>query len=379
MTALVAPFLSDALAAGQALLSRRAGAPMELSDPEDLGGTGRSTVVRARLGENPLGVGRTVVIKVLDEDAPASSFLREVAGYRYATALPSQSRPGPQLLAADEVRRILVLSDLGHGRGIAELLAEDLDDATRAVSAWGQALGRMHATTVGGEEDFDALLRQAVGRSDSGQSDGRSADAVAAQAAVAREGAAELVAQLGIELSPRLAADLATGCELFDGGELRAFSPSDVGPENILLNEDGVQFMDYEFASFRDVSLDVAYALATFPAALGEASVRHRGDLERCLVDAWRAEIRALWPNLVSDVGLARLLLQARTLWVWLSTHWIVAGGTGGHDWALHTNDARVVLTRWADLADSARTAADDELADAATAMERALTHFWFD
>ncbi|MCK0440544.1 hypothetical protein MUG78_14060 [Gordonia alkaliphila] len=377
MTAVVAHFLSEALAAGQALLTRRAGSTVEVFDPEDLGGTGRSTVVRARLGENPLGVGRTVVIKVLDDGAPTAPFLREVAGYRYATALPSQSRPGPQLLAADEVRRILVLSDLGHGRGMIELLSEDFDDAARGVSAWGQALGRMHAATVGGEEDFDALLRQAVGRTDDGDACGT--DAVAAQAAAARDGAHELVARLGIDLSPRLAAELTAGCGLFAGGDLRAFSPSDVGPENILLNDDGVQFMDYEFAAFRDASLDVAYALVTFPAYLGEASVSRRADLERKLVDAWRAEVKGLWPNLTRDAGLVRPLLHARTLWVWLSTHWIVAGGTGGHDWALHTTDARVVLTRWADLADAARTVDDDELAEAATAMERALAHFWFD
>lgn len=374
MTVIADQLLAEVLTIGQALLARRAGASITLTDPEDLGGTGRSAVVRARLLDNPLATGRTVVIKVLDDDAPNAPFLREVAAYRYATALPQQSRPGPQLLASDPDSRMLVLTDLGHGRPMIELLGEKPAAATRGVSAWGQALGRMHAATVGGEDDFDALLRLTAGRGA-----GSSRDEVASAARTARDGATELAERLGITLPRRLADDLAAGCRLFTGGDLRAFSPSDVGPENILINEDGVQFMDYEFGAFRDASLDVAYALVTFPAFLAESAVRRRAELEEQLVDAWRSEVQGLWPAVGSDSGLARRVLIARTLWVWLSTHWMVTGGLGGHEWALHTSDARLVLTRWADLADAARRAGDDELVDAAEQTERALRLFWFE
>ncbi|GAC57348.1 hypothetical protein GOHSU_18_01030 [Gordonia hirsuta DSM 44140 = NBRC 16056] len=363
--------LIEVLDVAEALLTRRAGAAVSLGDPEDLGGTGRSTVLRVRLVENPLAIGRTVVIKMIDDDAPAAPFLREVAAYRYATALPTSSRPGPQLLAADPESRLLILTDLGSGRSMTELLGEDTEAATRGVSAWGQALGRMHAATVGGEEDFTILLHHTAGD--------RSHDEVARQAEAARDAASALTDRLGIGLSPRLAAELAAGCDLFTGGELRAFSPSDVGPENILLTDDGVQFMDYEFGAFRDATLDVAYALVTFPALLAETAVPRRAELEKALVDAWRSEVRPLWPVVERGGDLTQRLLTARTLWVWLSTYWMVAGGSGGRDWALHTGDARVVLTRWADLADAARRAGDDELAAAADELGRALHLFWFE
>ncbi|WP_454163423.1 hypothetical protein [Gordonia iterans] len=374
MTVIEQALLTEALATGEALLTRRAGAQVTLTDPDDLGGTGRSTVVRARLVENPLTSGRTVVIKVIDDDAPSAPFLREVAAYRYATALPNSSRPGPQLVAVDEKARVLVLTDLGHGRGMIELLGEDRGAAARAVSAWGQALGRMHAATMGGEEDFGALLRRTAGRGPAAD-----VDEVQRQVLAARDGAPALADRLGIALSPRLAADLDAGLCLFDAGDLRAFSPSDVGPENILINEDGVQFMDYELGAFRDASLDVAYALVTFPAYLAESAVSFREDLEKMLVDAWRAEVQGLWPVLRRDADTARRLLDARVLWVWLSTHWMVTGGANGHDWALNTGDARVVLTRWADLVDAARRAQDAELAAAAEEMEHALRLFWFE
>lgn len=374
MTAIADQALAEVLATGEELLSRRAGSSLTLSDSEDLGGTGRSTVLRARVADNPLDSVRTVVVKVLDDDAPSSSFLREVAAYRYATALPTASRPGPQLLAADEEARMLVLTDLGHGRGMTELLGEGVDAAARAVSAWGQALGRMHAATVGGEDDFAVLLRRAAG-GDLGESP----DEVAAAARHAADQAPRLAAELGAELDARLAGDLVAACALFTGGELRAFSPSDVGPENILINEDGVQFMDYEFGGFRDASLDVAYGLVTFPALLGELSAPRQADLEKRLVDAWRAEVESLWPAIGRDAGLDRRLLLARVLWVWLGTHWLVLGGARGHDWALHTTDTRVALSRWRDLADAARRAGDDELAQAADAMAAALQRHWFE
>lgn len=374
MTAVADQLLAEILATAEALLTRRAGAPVSLSDPEDLGGTGRSTVVRARVLDNPLAAGRTVVIKIVDAGAPSAPFLREVAAYRYATALPSVSRPGPQLLAADEASRMLVLTDLGHGRSMIELLGEDAESAARAVSAWGQALGRMHAATVGGEDDFGVLLRRSTGRTP-----GASRDEVAAAAAAARAGAAAVAERLGVALPARLAADLDDGCSLFAGGDLRAFSPSDVGPENILLNEDGVQFMDYEFGAFRDAALDVAYGLVTFPALLAEQAVPRRAELEKRLVDAWRSEVESLWPVIGRDAGVDRRLLPARVLWVWLSTHWLVSEGARGHDWALHTTDPRVALTRWGDLVAAARRAGDDELAAAAETMEAALRLYWFE
>ncbi|MFZ2509794.1 MAG: hypothetical protein WAW85_01705 [Gordonia sp. (in: high G+C Gram-positive bacteria)] len=373
MTVFAEELLTEVLTAAEALLSRRAGSAVSLRDPEELGGSGRSVVVRARLLDNPLAADRTVVIKMLTDDAPVAPFEREVAAYQYATALPNASRPGPQLIASDPAARMLVLTDLGDGRPMLDLLGEGASTVRRGVSAWGQALGRMHAATVGGEDDFAVLLSRTVRDSAGGP------DAVLAQALAARDGAGELAGRLGIALPGPIHECLTAGCRLFTDGDLRAFSPADVGPENILINSDGVQFMDYEFGSFRDASLDVGYALVTFPNALGESTVPLRAELEKDLVDAWRSEVQGLWPIVGRDRDLQHRLLIARTLWVWLSTRWLVTGGSRGHDWSLHTSDARVLATRWADLADAARLAHDPDLADAADQVSRALHQFWFE
>ncbi|MDY6809256.1 MAG: hypothetical protein SW127_09585, partial [Actinomycetota bacterium] len=286
----------------------------------------------------------------------------------------------------------LVLTDLGHGRSMNSLLAgTDAVEASHGVSAWGQALGRMHAATVGGEIDFLAILRRdAAGSED--------VDILAESAGRAVADAPAQMTRLGVQLPDDVRTRLAAGCDLFSDGDHRAFSPSDVGPENILLNDDGVQFMDYEWGGFRDATLDIAYALVTCGAQLSPVNAGHRADLEVALVDAWRSEVHAIWPALRRDVDCARKILTARLLWTWLSTTWMLpaqdlaavaeirqinragfvvspAGYT--HDWALHTNDPRVVVARWTDLSAAAVRGGDPAIAEFAAELGAALQRTW--
>ena len=171
MTVLTESRIMSVVRAAEALLSHRAGSAVVLDDPEDLGGSGRTTVVRVRVAANPLSLDRSLVIKALPEHEDPHAFHREIASYKYATALPSESRPGPQLIASDPDIRLMVLSDLGHGRSMTDLLSGvDPVETSRAVSAWGQALGRMHAATVGGEGDFLALVRRGPSGTEGGDS-----------------------------------------------------------------------------------------------------------------------------------------------------------------------------------------------------------------
>ncbi|WP_137808785.1 MULTISPECIES: hypothetical protein [unclassified Gordonia (in: high G+C Gram-positive bacteria)] len=395
MTVITESRITSVVRAAEALLSHRAGSAVVLDDPEDLGGSGRTTVVRVRVAQNPLSLDRSLVIKALPEHEDPQAFHREIASYKYATALPNESRPGPQLIASDTDLRIMVLSDLGHGRTMLEYLAGvDPVETSRAVSAWGQALGRMHAATVGGEGDFLALLRR-------GPSGMQGRDILRDEALRSIDSVVGHAAALGVEVPEQVVESLRTAATLFDEGDHRAFSPSDVGPENILLNDDGVQFMDYEWGGFRDATLDIAYALVTITAQLPPRTTARATDLEVSMVDAWRSEVHSIWPALAHEREMQRKVLLARQLWVWLSTVWMLpsdplaptgpdadveapdfepadvtaAGFT--HDWALHTNDPRVIVSRWTDLAAAAGRAGDEEIAVFATAMGVALQRIW--
>ena len=402
MTVLTEGRIVSVVRAAEAVLSQRAGSSVVLEDPEDLGGRGRTTVVRVRVAQNPFSQARTLVIKALPVDEEPHAFHREIAAYKYATTLPTQSRPGPQIIASDADARVLVLSDLGHGRSMSELLTgRDVTEAVHAVSAWGQALGRMHAATFGGEGDFRALLRR-------GSTNAQDVNVLREQAVRAFSLFDGALRALDVPVSPRVTGMLANACDLFTEGEHRAFSTSDIGPENILINGEGVQFMDYEWGGFRDAILDVAYSQVTCSSALSTVDPAVRERLEEAMVDAWRAEVALIWPALSNRRVLARRLLAARLLWVWLSTVWmlpldglqptvadIVEAGFGGtgelhvagdslsranghlHDLALYTSDPRTLVTRWADLASAAGRADDSVLSATAVRLGAALTRDW--
>ncbi len=153
-----------ALAAAERVLSKRAGAGIVLADPEDLGGSDRSVVARARVARNPFSLPRTLVVKhYVADPAPdrPDPFHYEVASCQLFTALPADDRSSPVLIAHDPDARLLVLEDLGRSSTLADkLFGPDADAAQRCLLGWARALGRMQAATAGRESDFGALLRR---------------------------------------------------------------------------------------------------------------------------------------------------------------------------------------------------------------------------
>ncbi|GAB3126637.1 kae1-associated kinase [Tsukamurella serpentis] len=341
-----------ALSAVEGLLSRRVGAPVELGEPEDLGGSGRTLVMRARVLHNNHLLPRTVVIKQLRAADHADlghseAFAREGAAYKFATALPVESRPGPQLLASDAQARILVLQDLGEGETMTERLRRTPSSETAMVlSAWAQALGRMHAGTYGRERDLSALARRE-------HTDPRR-DPVAGEAARAAQALPSAVG--GIDDSARAVLDAAVA--LFTEGPFRAFSPSDVGPENTLVVGGSVLFLDYEWAGFRDGALDVAYVLLTYPDCTADG---HSPELDEAIVEAWRSEVVRLWPRLADDVALHRHLATAALAWLVLASFWALGLDSSaaasridaGHLDSLPAWSDDDLLARWQRLADA--------------------------
>ncbi|MFD6856709.1 kinase [Rhodococcus sp. NPDC060090] len=378
MTATLADPVSKVVQAAEKLLTRRTGAPVTLADPVDLGGSGRSVVLRVRVAANPFSLPRTLVLKQVPPARGAGhvdlrgaatdeevAFLREAVSYQFATALAKDHRPGAELLAYDFETRLLVLSDLGDATPLATLLRSgDTDTVGNTLMALAQALGRMHAATVGREEDFSALLRRAGVASVS--------DAVAEQAIDAVRGVPELLAaDFGLAVPQSVLDRAERAAKLFTGGRFRAFSPSDLCPDNVVVGDDGVQFLDYEWGGFRDATLDIAYALTSFPLCLCAAPLT--SDRVRDMADAWRAEVVGMWPQLAYDEVLAERLLDAQLACVWLSTHLFLPedhariASVRAHELSMARLPA--LSSRWSLLADFATGAGHDDVAAHARAV----------
>ncbi|WP_280497209.1 phosphotransferase family protein [Nocardia asiatica] len=387
MTALLAERAAEVVSAAQQLLTKRMGAPVKLSDPIELSGSGRTTVLRVRVAENAFSLPRTLIIKQVRgaaQDrrtgglAPGvasidSAFLRETVSYQFTTALSREHRPGAYLIAHSLPDRLLILSDLGENSLLTAVLRSGAETAARnALMAFAQALGRMHAATVGREADFVALLRRVdvVHR----------VDGIAQQAESAiAEVPGMLQRELGIEVPGEIAERIVRGNRLYSAGRFRAFSPSDLCPDNVILNEEGARFLDYEWGGFRDATLDIAYALVSFPGCLCDVELSR--ERARQMVEAWRAEVVGVWPALADDQQLDERILEARLIWVWLSTYWFLLADhsriAAAREHGLSVPRSAALINRWAALAEDARCTGDDIVGDFAEDVSAMLEERW--
>ena len=352
-----------ALEAAERVLTRREGAGIVLADPEDLGGSGRSVVARARVARNPFSLPRTLVVKrYLAAAAPdrPDPFHYEVASCQLFTALPADERSSPMLIAHDPDARLLVLEDLGRSSTLADkLFGPDAETARRCLLGWARALGRMQAATAGRERDFGALLRR------QGERAWRDPVAEEARAALAKL-PDRLHARLGVTVPATAALEAQDTVRLLGGTRYRAFSPSDTCPDNNLVTSRGVRFVDFEWGCFRDIVLDAAYFRVPFPAC--DACFALPPGLAAEMLEAWRAEIAGVWPELDEPTRLQRRLLDAQLLWVWLCTWWLLPrlphdGATGhrdgpiGHDATRSPRISTALMHYWRELGAAAATA----------------------
>jgi hypothetical protein len=362
-----------ALAAAERLLSRRTGATIVLADPEDLGGSDRSVVARARVARNPFSLPRTLVVKhYRDEPAPGrpDPFPFEVASAQLFTSMSPELRPSPVLIAHDPASRLLVMEDLGRSSTLADkLFGPDGAAAQRCLLSWAGALGRMQAATAGREKDFGALLRRLGERA--------WRDPMADEARAAFAGVAGLLRdELGVVATPAAIQEAHDTARLLGGTRYRAFSPSDTCPDNNLVTSRGVRFVDFEWGCFRDIVLDAAYFRVPFPGC--EASFALPPGMADTLLATWRNEIAAVWPDLEESGRLAARLFDAQLLWVWLCTWWFlprirVRDQHVGQDAGRSPRISTALSHYWDQLAADAAVAGKSATAELGVAVAEAL------
>ncbi|GAA5024023.1 hypothetical protein [Kitasatospora paranensis] len=277
-------------------ITRAAGALLgtRLSDPVDLGGSRRSTVLRCATAD-----GGSVIVKAFtDEPAALRAFTAEAAGLSLALA-------GPELLAVAADPPLLVMADLGSAPTLADvLLGPDAAAAERGLSAWARGLGRLGAGSVHRRADLAALWA----RYDKGMPSWDDEPWIPANAA-ALPGVIEAA---GSTVPPGLEADLAR-IGTAGGGQYPAFTPGDTCPDNNLITPQGLRLIDFEAACFQSVFLTAAYCSMPFstcwcvfrlPTGMGEA-----------LEEIYRQEAVAAYPALAEDAVWRAGMRQAAAVW----------------------------------------------------------------
>lgn len=249
---------TEILAAASALLGT------ELTEPVDLGGSHRSTVLRVRTA-----VGGTVIVKAHKTQAV---YAVEASGLRLTDL-------GPRLLAADPEHRLIVMEDLGDAPNLADLLlGGDEKRARAALIEWAATYGRLAVQTVGRESELEAPDEPWVARD-------------MAKLPAFLDG-------LGIASPPGLDADIEAVSAL-DHDRFRVFSPGDICPDNHLLTAGGLRPIDFEGAGFHSVFLDASYSRMPFGTCwcVFRLPKSFSAEAER----AYRDEVVKAYPELADD------------------------------------------------------------------------------
>ncbi|MGF1431917.1 hypothetical protein [Kitasatospora sp. LaBMicrA B282] len=265
-----------------------------LSDPVDLGGSSRSTVLRCRTE-----AGGSVVVKAFTAETEARrAFTAEAAGLALGLA-------GPELLAVDRDFPLLVMADLGAAPTLADLLlGTDPQAAERALLDWARGLGRLAAGATGHRGAFAELWERYDLGLPSWEDEPWIADNVAALPGVLRAA--------GVEPAPGLADELArigtAGGERFPG-----FTPGDTCPDNNLLTADGLRLIDFEAAGFQSVFLTAAYCRMPFSSCwcVFELPEEPAARVER----VFREEVTGCYPELADDTVWQAGMAAAVAVW----------------------------------------------------------------
>ena len=208
----------------------------------------------------------------------------------------------------------MVQSDAGDGTSYADILAVEGEEERRAaLRKLGRALGRMQVATADGEEAFNTLNRRQYSRH------GLPAERVNERdvdvAALVEQGL-ELLRRSGVEVSPVVVEFAEEAGHRQSRSRLRAFTPFDLTPDNIMLT-DRVDFLDFEWAGFRDIVFDVACVVAGFPhdtatPLLDDGEIRE-------FIDAWTSEVVQVWPGVREENRLANILVTSLIGWALMS------------------------------------------------------------
>lgn len=327
-----APDVGELVAAASAAVGRRLSEPVALS-----GGSGRSVVLRC---QDPAGT--RVIVKAYPQTAVgAGSFAAEAAGLEVATG----SGLSPDFLACSPGALVVVMSDLGSGASLADvLLSESAGSSTASavLLSWARACGRLAAAVGSRRAQFDALRDRYLG--------GSPHDAGGSGLAGRVLRVAERAVLLGVSATAGLDVELAEVAAVADGAAAYpVFSPGDICPDNNMLVDGGVRFLDFEDAGFHSVFLDAAYV--RMPFATCWCVFRMPAPLTAAVESAYRREVRAVWPELADDAVWRPGVRRAVAAWTLSSMWWLLGRSLSGdaplNDGATSPRTRQLMRYRW--------------------------------
>lgn len=295
------------------LLAKVFGENVQIVGATDLGGEW-APVQRLRLDN-----GSTVVIKTIREEsgpwgAEAAVLDNERRGIEVASGLGVDV--APRLLASDEKHGALVMTDVGPGPSVQDVLFGDCaHDAAAGLVELARATGVLHGASAGIDRqwqervtfldrtfEFCPELRDAAVNLDFPAPVGVSDDLKALETALA---------------DPRF----------------RVFVHGDLGPNNVVLAGGRARLVDFEGSGFRHFALDAASLRLPFP-AYGHWAVLPP-EVIAAMDEAYRAELAKGWPEALDDDVYETGIATGCAAWAIIRAHRLPVIASSGQERAL--------------------------------------------
>ena len=314
--------------AASALLARAWGPGSEIRGAAAI--WDRRHVVRLQVGTD-----RSVVLKRREGrrgEVRARSFGVELAALEYLNTMPVPV--APRLVAADARAGLLLMEDLGPGASLADaLLAGDRERARASLVSYAEALGAMHAWSMGRPGELAGLRARYAPEAPLGP-------AWLGALAHGREPFVGAMAALGLAVDG-VGAEIDELSFLLNGTGYLGLVHGDACPDNVRLRADGGRIFDFETSGWGPVALDAAYLLAPFPSCWCFASLP--ADVAAPALDAYRAVVQADGLELGPDWDAA----MAAALATWIVARGPMIGEVLEEDRPWGTTTLRPRLLTW--------------------------------
>ncbi|MCL5999172.1 MAG: aminoglycoside phosphotransferase family protein [Chloroflexi bacterium] len=333
----------------------------------------RNRIWRCMLDAAGAQIPGTVIVKQVaptgyDPDNPDAEdtlrFFGDWAGAHFLSQVCKELH-GPRFFGGDVRAGFIVLEDLGEHRSLVQPLLEgDQATATRALLAFVRRLGRMHASALGHEEEFDAILR-AINPAAPSPGNVRRDQHID----TAIDQIHGLLAEVGVELTEAARREMRAMCDTVYGpGPFRTFIHTDPCPDNVFYDGDTLRLIDFEASRFGHALHDGLYCRVPFPSCW--CANRVPPDVVAQAEQAYRGELAAACPAALDDRLFYAAAVDVLAFWTCECLLWLQRTLKEDNRWGIAGVRSRI-LTRLATFIEAAGTY--ERLPALQTACEQAL------
>ena len=261
----------ELLKKAEQVLTRHLGQPVQLGEVEQISEPRRrNLLLRCRVLQGPSSAPISIILKRArqrryDPDDPKSrpavGLFRDWAGLEFLNSLNNNQLAIPKFYGGDREAGFFLMEDFGESQDLDHVLTcGSAPTAQRSLVLLADALGKMHAATVGKSDRYQKV------RDELGPGDDLHRLRLAEHARDYGPFLAKQCERLGVEVAAGFIDDVeAIATVMADPGDFLAYTHADACPDNSILVDDRICLIDYEFGSFRHALLDGVYGWIRFP------------------------------------------------------------------------------------------------------------------